>query len=107
MMTNPEPFPALQTRSTVAIVQGDNRRRMIYESLIAIDDQIRPGLSRKKYVIIKPNICVAYHTYKYAATTNPWVVAELVKLCLGAGAGRVRAAATRISPPVSATSTAC
>ena len=42
-------------------------------------------------VIIKPNICVAYHTYEYAATTNPEVVATLVSLCLGAGAKKVRA----------------
>jgi uncharacterized protein (DUF362 family) len=41
-------------------------------------------------VIVKPNICVAYHTYEYAATSNPWVVAALVRLCLEAGAKRVR-----------------
>jgi uncharacterized protein (DUF362 family) len=41
-------------------------------------------------VVIKPNICVDYHTAEYAATTNPEVVATLVKLCLGAGAKRVR-----------------
>jgi len=41
-------------------------------------------------VIIKPNICVDYHTAEYAATTNPVVVATLVTLCLGAGARRVR-----------------
>jgi uncharacterized protein (DUF362 family) len=41
-------------------------------------------------VIIKPNICVNYHTAEYAATTNPTVVATLVSLCLGAGAQRVR-----------------
>jgi uncharacterized protein (DUF362 family) len=41
-------------------------------------------------VIIKPNICVDYRTYEYAATTNPDVVAALVELCLGAGAKRVR-----------------
>ncbi|MCX8126607.1 MAG: DUF362 domain-containing protein, partial [Dehalococcoidia bacterium] len=41
-------------------------------------------------VIVKPNICVAYHTYEYAATTNPEVVATIVKMCLGAGARRVR-----------------
>jgi uncharacterized protein (DUF362 family) len=41
-------------------------------------------------VIVKPNICVAYHSYEYAATTNPWVVGSLVKLALEAGAGRVR-----------------
>ncbi len=41
-------------------------------------------------VIVKPNICVSYHDYRYAATTNPWVVATLVKLCFEAGAARVR-----------------
>jgi uncharacterized protein (DUF362 family) len=33
---------------------------------------------------------VAYHSYEYAATTNPWVVGALVKLAMEAGAGRVR-----------------
>jgi uncharacterized protein (DUF362 family) len=47
---------------------------------------VSPGAN----VIIKPNICIADHTYEYAATTNPWVVAALVKLCLEAGAARVR-----------------
>jgi uncharacterized protein (DUF362 family) len=41
-------------------------------------------------VVIKPNICVGYHTYEYAATTNPWVVGTLVKLCQEAGAKSVR-----------------
>jgi uncharacterized protein (DUF362 family) len=41
-------------------------------------------------VIIKPNICVGYNTYEYASTTNPFVVAALVKMCLEAGARRVR-----------------
>lgn len=41
-------------------------------------------------VIIKPNICTDYYSYEYAATTNPVVVATLVKLALGAGAKRVR-----------------
>lgn len=41
-------------------------------------------------VIIKPNICVNYNPPEFAATTNPTVVATLVKLCLGAGAKRVR-----------------
>jgi uncharacterized protein (DUF362 family) len=41
-------------------------------------------------VIVKPNICTASRSYEYAATTNPVVVATLVKLCLDAGAKRVR-----------------
>ena len=41
-------------------------------------------------VIIKPNMCNAYHTYEYASTTNPWVVGALVRLCFEGGARRVR-----------------
>jgi uncharacterized protein (DUF362 family) len=41
-------------------------------------------------VVIKPNICVAHRTYEYAATTNPWVVGALVKLCFEAGAASVK-----------------
>jgi uncharacterized protein (DUF362 family) len=41
-------------------------------------------------VILKPNICTDYYPFEYAATTNPVVVATLVKLALGSGAGRVR-----------------
>jgi uncharacterized protein (DUF362 family) len=41
-------------------------------------------------VIVKPNMCVNYSTYEYAATTNPTVVATLVRLCREAGAKRVR-----------------
>jgi uncharacterized protein (DUF362 family) len=41
-------------------------------------------------VIIKPNICVSFLTYEYAATTNPWVIGTLVKMAYEAGAGRVR-----------------
>jgi uncharacterized protein (DUF362 family) len=46
---------------------------------------VKPGSK----VVIKPNICVAYHSFEYAATTNPWVVSALVKLCVEAGAGKV------------------
>jgi uncharacterized protein (DUF362 family) len=47
---------------------------------------VQPGAN----VVIKPNICVGYHTYEYAATTNPWVVGALVKLAFEAGAASVR-----------------
>ena len=40
-------------------------------------------------VIIKPNICAA-RAPQFAATTNPVVVATLVRLARGAGASRVR-----------------
>ena len=41
-------------------------------------------------VIVKPNIAVNHRTFEYAATTNPTVVATLVRMCLEAGAKRVR-----------------
>lgn len=46
---------------------------------------VKPG----DRVVIKPNICVSYRSYEYAATTNPWVVGALVKLCKDAGAKTV------------------
>jgi uncharacterized protein (DUF362 family) len=42
------------------------------------------------HVLIKPNVCTSNHSYLDAATTNPWVVGALVKMCFEAGAGRVR-----------------
>jgi uncharacterized protein (DUF362 family) len=56
------------------------------KALGGIERFVKPGND----VIVKPNICVAYHTYEYAATTNPEVVGTLVALCVGAGARRVR-----------------
>jgi len=50
-----EPFPALERRSTVAVVHGDERRKNVHDALVAIDKQILPGLKSKKYVVIKPN----------------------------------------------------
>jgi len=47
-----KPFPG---RSKVALIHGEDRRKNAYEALVAIDDQIRPRLQGKKYVVIKPN----------------------------------------------------
>ena len=44
-----------QGRSIVSLVRGEDRRRNVYNALLAIDDQIRPVLKRKKYVLLKPN----------------------------------------------------
>jgi uncharacterized protein (DUF362 family) len=41
--------------SKVALIHGDNRRKNVRQALEAIDGQIRAGLRRKKYVVIKPN----------------------------------------------------
>ncbi len=60
--------------------------RRAMEALGGMGSFVRSGND----VIIKPNICTDSHTYEYAATTNPEVVAELVRECLAAGARRVR-----------------
>ncbi len=51
-----EPVVPNDRQATVSIAHGENRRRIVCESLEAIDEQIRPALKRKKYVIIKPNL---------------------------------------------------
>ncbi len=48
-------FRYSQQRAKVSLVKGENRRKNIFDALVAIDDQIRPGLKTRKYVIIKPN----------------------------------------------------
>ena len=53
----PQPYPYYTGRSAVALVKGESRRKNITEALVAIDDQIRPVLKTKKYVVLKPN-CV-------------------------------------------------
>jgi len=60
--------------------------RTAFSALGGMGAFVKPGAD----VIIKPNICVAYHTYEYAATTNPWLVGALVKMAYEAGAKRVR-----------------
>jgi uncharacterized protein (DUF362 family) len=46
---------AIAGPSKVALVHGDDRRKNVYQALVTIDDQIKAGLRRKKYVLIKPN----------------------------------------------------
>ncbi len=90
--SNPTASPppvASSSYPDLVVGRGGEPEELVRRSLAAlggIERFVKPGAN----VIIKPNICVAYHTYEYAATTNPWVVAALVKLALAAGAGRVR-----------------
>ena len=41
--------------STVSLTHGEDRRRNVTRALELIDDQIRPALKRKRYVLLKPN----------------------------------------------------
>jgi len=61
------PAPAPDGKSVVALVHGDDRRKNVCESLVAIEDQILPVLRSKKYVVIKPNLV---STVKQLAATH-------------------------------------
>jgi uncharacterized protein (DUF362 family) len=72
----------------LVVARGDDPTSLVQQSLAAlggIERYVKPG----NKVIIKPNICVAYHSYEFAATTNPWVVGEITRLCVAAGASKV------------------
>jgi uncharacterized protein (DUF362 family) len=80
---------SVQDRAYLAIVHGPDPAaitRAAVDALGGIERFVKPGAD----VIVKPNMCVNFSTYEYAATTNPTVVATLVRLCLDAGAKRVR-----------------
>jgi uncharacterized protein (DUF362 family) len=73
----------------LAVVRNGEPEELVRRALAALGGMER-FVRRGDDVIVKPNICVGYHTYEYAATTNPWVVGAVVRLCLEAGARRVR-----------------
>ena len=87
----PTSAPATAAPAYLAVARGagadpaELTRRAI-AALGGIERFVKPGAD----VIVKPNICNAYHGPEYASTTNPDVVAAIVALCLAAGAKRVR-----------------
>jgi uncharacterized protein (DUF362 family) len=90
--TNQQPTPSVNSVLNypyISVARNGEPEILVQRALAAIGG-IERFVSKGANVIIKPNICTAYYTYEYAATTNPWVVAALVKLCLGAGAKSVK-----------------
>jgi uncharacterized protein (DUF362 family) len=73
----------------LVVARGNDPETIVRRALEAFGG-MQTFVPKDARVIIKPNICVAYHTYEYAATTNPWVVGALVKTCLEAGARSVQ-----------------
>ena len=84
---NPTSLPA--GAADVVVAHGSDPETIVRRALAAFGG-MEKFVPQHASVIVKPNICVAYHTYEYAATTNPWVVAALVKCCLEAGARSVQ-----------------
>jgi len=82
----PQPTPEL---AYLAVARGADPAAITMAAIAAIGGIAR-FVKQGDDVIIKPNICTNYYSYEYGATTNPEVVATLVRMCLGAGAKRVR-----------------
>ena len=82
------PAPSVGHPDLVVARNGDPDKlvRSAIAALGGMEQFVPSGAS----VVVKPNICVSYRTYEYAATTNPWVVGTLVKMAFEAGASSVK-----------------
>ncbi len=83
------PIPPAAGEPYLVVARGNSPAavtRAVIDALGGIKKFVKAGND----VILKPNICNAQNTFEYASTTNPDVLAELVRLCLAAGAKRVR-----------------
>ena len=84
--STPSPIPAYPD---LAVARNGDPEELVRKAVSALGKKEK-FVSEGDLVVIKPNICVAYHTYEYAATTNPFVVGALVKMALESGARRVK-----------------
>jgi uncharacterized protein (DUF362 family) len=82
-------LPTLSTNNPYMVVARAGEPEALIQRAMAAFGGMQTFVKKGFTVILKPNICTAYHSYEYAATTNPWLVGALVKLCLGAGAKSV------------------
>jgi len=74
--------------ANLAVVRGTDPAAITERAIAAIGG-IERFVKSGYTVVVKPNACNANRTYEYASTTNPQVVATVVRMCLGAGAKRV------------------
>jgi hypothetical protein len=85
----PKPTDTPTSHPHMAVARGGEPEALVRQAVAALGG-MQLFVNPDDNVIVKPNACVDYRTYEYAATTNPWVVGEIVRLCLEAGAGSVR-----------------
>ncbi len=85
----PEATPSPESYPDMAIARNGDPEVMVRKAVKALGGMKR-FVKSGDVVVVKPNICVAYHGFEYAATTNPWVVGAIVKLALEAGASKVK-----------------
>ena len=84
-----EPTPTAVNYPGLAVARKGQPEALVRAAVDALGGMTR-FVPQNSWVIIKPNICIDYHSYEYASTTNPWVVGGLVKMCFEAGAGKVQ-----------------
>jgi uncharacterized protein (DUF362 family) len=81
----------------LGVVRGPSPAASVQAAVDALGG-IRRFVSRGDVVVVKPNIGWD-RTPEYAATTNPEVVAAVVRLCVGAGAKKVKVFDHTVSDP--------
>lgn len=85
---SPSPTSSPEYPDLVVARNGD-AEEMVIKAVAALGGMGR-FVKAGDVVVVKPNICASYHNYKFASTTNPWVVRRIVKLALEAGAKTVK-----------------
>ncbi len=81
----------------LAVVRGSSPEAITRTAIDALGG-IRRFISRGDVVVIKPNIAFD-RLPEHAATTNPYVVREVVRLCFEAGAKKVRVFDRTVNDP--------
>ncbi len=84
------PTPAASAGYPDLVVARHGEPEALVRRAVAALGGMERFVSPGSNVIVKPNVCVSYRTYTYAATTNPWVVGTLVKMAFEAGAKTVK-----------------
>jgi len=84
-----EPAAKAVSYPDLAVAKGGEPEDLVRRAIDALGGMKR-FVKKGDNVIVKPNIGPSVRSYEYAATTNPWVMAAIVKMCLESGAGRVR-----------------
>ena len=90
-------YAAPNTKGRMAIAKGANRARLLEAALKALGglgDFVKPG----ETVLIKPNAAFASPA-SIGATSNPELLAALIRQCRAAGAGRVLVSDNPIQDP--------
>lgn len=81
------PRPAKFDEKIIAVASGSDPGKLARAAVDALGG-LGKLVKKGDFVVIKPNIAWNQPA-EVAATTNPFVVAELVKMCKEAGAGRI------------------